>query len=159
MLESQLHPVSHPNSPDAKMNAALLLAKLEGEALRFELKSNERLEMIRRKTKPETKSQQCQKKLSQLRVQTAEIERELSLRKEVEAESKRHVAAVVKLQAANRTLAEQKAYDAEIRRGQILFANVVPENHPDDWRTQENPNVEIYRQQYPHPSGRISKKP
>jgi hypothetical protein len=104
------------------------------------------------------KAEELRTKLFQLRAQTAEIERELSLRKEVEAESQRHVAAVLKLQAANRTLAEQKAYDAEIRRGQILFANVVPENHPDDWRTQENPNMEIYRQQYPHPSGRIPKK-
>jgi hypothetical protein len=72
-------------------------------------------------------------KLFQLQAQTAEIERELDLRKQVEVESKRHIAAIMKLQAANRTHAEQKAYEAEIRRGQILFANVVPEAHPD-WR-------------------------
>jgi hypothetical protein len=48
-------------------------------------------------------------KLLQLRAQTEEIERELDLRKQVELESKRHAAATMKLQAANRTAAEQKA--------------------------------------------------
>ena len=53
--------------------------------------------------------------------------------KRLVAAEKRNLEVKMKLRAANRTLAEQKAYDAELRRGQILFANVVPENHPD-WR-------------------------
>jgi hypothetical protein len=132
------------------MDAALLLAKLEGEAdLRFEKESNEQqLEMVRRKTRPETKSQQCQKKLSQLRAQTAEIERELDLRERVEVESQRHLAATLKLRTANRTPAEQKAYDAEVRKGQILFANIVPENHPD-WR--EHARAEFLAKGSKHP--------
>jgi hypothetical protein len=140
------------------MDAALLLMKLEGEALRFEKKSNERLEMIRRKTRPETKSQQCQKKLSQLQAQTAEIERELDLRKRVEVESQRHLAATLKLRAANRTPAEQKAYDAEVRKGQILFANIVPENHPD-WREHARAEFLAKGSKYPPVQCRTGKKP
>jgi hypothetical protein len=139
------------------MDAARLLEKLEGEALRFELKSNERLEMIRRKTKPETKSQQCQKKLSQLQAQTAEMERELDLRKRVEVESQRHMTATMKLRAANRTPAEQKAYDAEVRRGQILFANIVPENHPD-WREHAKAEFLAKGSKYPPVHHRTGKK-
>ncbi len=71
--------------------------------------------------------------MRQLRARTAEIEEELELRTQVEHERERCRKAERALRAANLTMAERKAHDAEIRRGQILFANVVPENHPD-WR-------------------------
>ena len=72
--------------------AEKLVAKREGEAnLEFEGKWKTDWQKIgeRNARKPDTKSQQCRKQLSRLRVQTADIERELDLPKEVEAESKR----------------------------------------------------------------------
>lgn len=132
------------------MDAERLLTKLEFEADRAsEKKWNEqRLETIRRcQRKKETKAEQSRKTLHQLRARTAEIEEELRLRSQVEREQERFCKAERALREKNRTLAERKVYDAEIRRGQILFSRVVAEAHPD-WREQENPNAEIYRQQY-----------
>ena len=74
------------------------------------------------------------------------MECELEAIRQAEVESERHLATTMKLRAANRTPAEKKAYDAEIERGQILFSRVVAEAHPD-WRQQENPYAEYYRQQ------------
>ena len=68
-----------------------------------------------------------------VRARTAEIEMELDLRKQVELEQERNLAARMKLREANRTPAEKKAQAEETRRGQILFSRIVPENHPD-WR-------------------------
>jgi hypothetical protein len=78
------------------MRAERLVEKLQLEADReFERKwESDRQKIVERNArKPETKSQQCRKQLSQLRLQTAEMERELDLRKEVEAESRRNLEA------------------------------------------------------------------
>ena len=98
------------------------------ERVAFDRKRNEhRLEAIQFNTRyPETKSEQCRTKLLHLRAKTAEIEYELDLRKQVEAESKRHAVATMKLQAANRSMIEQKAHEA-------LSRISSPEQHPD-WR-------------------------
>jgi hypothetical protein len=94
----------------------------------------ERLEIVQRCARqPDTKAQQCQQQLSKLRSQMAGIERELELHKQVEVETLRNLDARMKLLEANRTPAEKQAYDAEIRRGQIAFSRIVPENHPN-WR-------------------------
>ena len=106
------------------------------ERVAFDRKRNEhRLEAIQFNTRyPETKSEQCRTKLLHLRAKTAEIEYELDLRKQVEAESKRHAVATMKLQAANRSMIEQKAHEAETRRFQIALSRISsPEQHPD-WR-------------------------
>jgi hypothetical protein len=95
-----------------------------------------------------TKYQQNIAKLRRLERETLTMATELEIGKRLEAAQKRNLEVKMKLQAANRSLTEQKAYDAERRRGQILFANVVAENHPD-WRSQPNPNLELYRKQYP----------
>jgi hypothetical protein len=120
------------------MRAERLVEKLQLEAdLEFKRKwTTDRQKIVERSVrKPETKSQQCRKQLSQLRANTAEIERELDLRKEVESESRRNLEARMKLLEANRSPEEKKAQAEEIRRGQILFSRIVPENHPD-WRAQ-----------------------
>jgi hypothetical protein len=59
----------------------------------------------------------------------------------------------MKLLEANRTPAEKKAYDAEIRCGQMLFSNVVEENSPN-WRSQPNSNLEFYQRQAGPPKGK-----
>jgi hypothetical protein len=141
------------------MKAERLYEKVMLEAERIDDRKwkEQRLEIVRRNTRqPETKSQQCRKQLSQLRVNTAEIERELDLRKEVEVESQRNLEARMKLLEASRTPAEKKAYDAEIRRGQLLFSRVVEENSPD-WRSQPNSNLEFYQRQMTTPSTFVKK--
>jgi len=96
----------------------------------------ERQEIIRLNTQqPETRAEQSRKKLRQLRARTAEIEDELELRAQVAHEQERFCKAERALREKNRTLAERKAQEEEIRRGQILFSRVCPENHPD-WRAQ-----------------------
>jgi hypothetical protein len=96
----------------------------------------ERLEIVQRNTRqPETKSQQCRKQLSQLRLQTAEVERELDLRKEVEAESQRNLEARMKLREANLTPTERKEREEETLRGRILFSKIIPELSPS-WREE-----------------------
>jgi hypothetical protein len=130
--------------------AQALYNKVQAQAERDWERQEEkqRLEIIRRNAQqPDTRYEQNIKRLSQLRRKTFEIECELKAIRQVEAASERHLAATMKLRAANRTPAEKKAYDAEIRRGQILFSRIVPENHPDDRRQQENPYAEYYRHQ------------
>jgi hypothetical protein len=117
---------------------------MKAERLLMQWQREAQLESIPRRT--ETKCQQCQTKLVRLQAQTAESERELALRRQGEVASQRHLAATMKLRAANRTAAERKAYDAEIRAGQIAFSNVVAEGHPD-WRLQEHSNLAFYSQQ------------
>jgi hypothetical protein len=130
-----------------------LVAKLELQAAEECRRQWEResLEIVQRNTRqPPTTSQNCRKQLTQLRTQTAEIELALKLRKEVETETKRNLQAKMKLLEAQRSPAEQQAYEAEIRRGQILYSRVVEENDPD-WRRQPLSNLEFYRQQTAKP--------
>jgi hypothetical protein len=155
MPELSRQPELLKNSPAKSMKAGKLLQKLEAEAdLAFKTEREaQNLEVVRRNTKqPLTKAEQSRKTLERLRSHTAEIEMELSLRDKVEVESKRNLEARMKLRAANLTPAERKAQAEEIRRGQIAFSHVVAEAHPG-WRTQENPNAEIYRQQYTPTNG------
>jgi hypothetical protein len=125
-----------------------LLMQLQREAdIRFQREvDNERQEVIRQNISPESKSDQCRRKLRELRAKTNAIEHELDLRHRVELESQRHLKATMALREANLTVAEKQARAEETRRGQILFSRIVPENHPD-WREQENPNLAFYRQQ------------
>jgi hypothetical protein len=131
------------------MNAEHLHAKLMLEAAQNEERQwyQERLELVERKARqPESKADQCRRKLRELRAKTNAIEYELDLRHRVELESQRHLKATMALREANMTVAEKQARAEETRRGQILFSRIVPENSPD-WRLQENLNAEIYRQQ------------
>jgi hypothetical protein len=148
MLASLLRLVSSRSFPDDNMTAEHLHAKLMLEAAQNEerLWHQERLELVKA-VQPQSKSDQCRRKLRELRAKTNAIEGELDLRHRVELESQRHLRATMALREANMTVAERQARAEETRRGQILFSRIVPENHPDDWRHQENPNAEIYRQQ------------
>jgi hypothetical protein len=131
------------------MNAEHLHAKLMLEAAQNEERfwHQERLELVERKARqPESKADQCRRQLRDLRAKTNAIEWELDIRYRVELESQRHLKATMALREANMTPAEKQARADETRRGQILFSRIVPENSPD-WRQQENPNAEIYRQQ------------
>src|SRR6202035_2116248 len=105
-----------------------LLAKLEFEADEKDW-NDRRLQAIRLQTKPVTRAEQSRKELYHLRARTAEIEEELNLRSEVEKEQERFCKADRALREKNRTPEERKAYDAEIRRGQISFSRIVAENH------------------------------
>lgn len=119
------------------MNAQRLLNKLELEADSEWVKNYKRqkLETIQRNvTQPETKVQQDRKKLHQLRSRTAQAEYELKLRAELEQEQQRCFTAERELRAANLTLAERKAQEAETRDFQIRLSRITsPEQHPD-WR-------------------------
>ena len=66
-------------------------------------------------------AEQSRKKLRQLRARTAEIEDELELRAQVAHEQERFCKAERALCEKNRTLAERKAQEEDIRKGQILF--------------------------------------
>jgi hypothetical protein len=73
------------------------------------------------------------RQLSNLRKQTAEAKFQLELDKQLETESKRCLAATMKLRESRLTAAERKARDEETRRGQILFSRLIPELSPS-WR-------------------------
>ena len=130
------------------MKAERLLMQLQREAvLRFQREvDDERQEVIRQNISPESKSDQCRRKLGELRAKTNAIEGELDLRHRVELQSQRHLKATMALREANLTVVEKQARAEETGRGQILFSRIVSENHPD-WREQENPNLAFYRQQ------------
>ena len=81
-----------------------------------------------------------------LRKKTSDLRCELDLRRRLKAEQDRYQLAAAELREANLTAEERRLRVEEIRRGQILFSRIVPENHPD-WRSQENSNAEFYRQQ------------
>ena len=92
------------------------------------------MQAIQLQTQPETKAEQSRKKLHRLRIHTAKIEMELSLRAQVEVESQRNLEARMKLRDANLTLTERKALEAETREFQIRLSRITsPEQHPD-WR-------------------------
>lgn len=85
------------------------------------------------KVTAEAKLEQGRRQLRQMRASRNAIEDELELKRELKVESDLLLASRMKLRAANLTAEERRLRDEEIRRGQILFARVVPENHPD-WR-------------------------
>jgi hypothetical protein len=93
-------------------------------------------------------------KLCRLERETRTMAAELEIGKRLAAAEKRNSEVKMQLIAANRTVAERKAYDAEIRRGQILFANVIPEAHPD-WREHAKA---AFGSQYPQVHYRTGKK-
>jgi hypothetical protein len=119
------------------MDAKKLLTKLEFEAERDWVKNwnKRKLETIQRcQTKPETKAEQSRKKLRRLRARTSEIEEELELRAKVATEQERCFKAEKELRAANLTMVERKAQEAETREFQIRLSRITSaEQHPD-WR-------------------------
>jgi hypothetical protein len=118
------------------MNAKRLYEKVMLEAERAADKQwkKERQELVQcRVRQPDSKSQQSQKQLSEIRSQTVAIERELALRKQVEVESKRNRDARLKLLEANMTPAERRARDEDIHKARVLYSKVCPELHPS-WR-------------------------
>ena len=128
------------------MDAEKLLAKLEFEA--EEKKWNEqRLQAIRRRIQPATRAEQSRKTLHHLRSRTAEIEEELHLRAQVEREQERCFKAERALKEKNRSLIERKAQAEETRQFQLQLSHIISSEHSPDWREQENPNAEFYRQQ------------
>jgi hypothetical protein len=152
--ESLLRPVSSRSFPDDNMRVENLHAKLMLEAAQNEerLWHQERLELIERK--PESRSDQCRRKLRELRAKTNAIEGELDLRHRVELESERHLKATMALREANLTVAEKQARAEETRRFQIGLSRITSaEQHPD-WRLQENSNLGFYRSQIPPGSKR-----
>jgi hypothetical protein len=153
MQVSLLRPVSSRSFLGDNMRAEHLHAKLMLEAAQNEerLWYQERLVLVKAR-QPESKSDQCRRMLRELQTKTSTIENELRLRREVELESDKHLKVTMAPREANMTVAEKQARAEETKRGQILFSRIVPENSPD-WRQQENPNAEIYRQQI-SPGGR-----
>ena len=114
----------------------MLLHKPQGEvglALERQWNEQQQQEDIRLAATQPTKAEQCRKKLFQPRAETAQIQMELDLRKQLEAESQRNLQPRMNLRDANRTPADKKAQAEEPRRGQILFSRILPENH-HDWR-------------------------
>ena len=71
--------------------------------------------------------------ISHLRKRTDDLRFQLELRQQLKLEQEPFLKESIKLREANRTPGERKAQAEEIRRGQIFFSGVVPENHPD-WR-------------------------
>lgn len=67
--------------------------------------------------------------------QTQNVRRELAVRDSLQKASEQYAKAAMELREANLTFEERQAKDAEIRRGQIAFSRIVPENHPD-WREE-----------------------
>jgi hypothetical protein len=137
----------------------MLLQKLQGEAdIAFQKEWKARNQkVVRLNAKhPPSKTEQSRARLFKLRKETREILTELELARQVEAENERYLEARLQQRKAKMTTDEKKAQAEETRRGQILFSRVVAENHPD-WREQENPNAEVYRQQYTPTNGRSPK--
>jgi hypothetical protein len=130
------------------MRVERLLAKmqLQAEEADRQQRQQRRYEAAYPTLKPEVQEEQKLDRLCNLRKQTADINFTLELDRQLEAESKRNLVATMKLRESRLTAEERKARDTETRRGQILLSRVVLENHPD-WKQQENPNAEIYRQQ------------
>ena len=110
----------------------MLLHKLQGEAdLALERQWNEQQqEGIRLAATQPTKAEQCRKKLFQPRAETAQIQMELDLRKQLEAESQRNLQPRMNLRDANRTPADKKAQAEEPRRGEILFSPYLAREPP-----------------------------
>lgn len=117
------------------MRMIQILKKLEADADRAADRERKemRLEAARLKNTPQAKARQRCRELSRLRFHTAEIRDELELKRQLETEMKKFVAASLELQEANFSVEERELRDAEIRRLQILFSKVCPEAHPD-WR-------------------------
>jgi hypothetical protein len=138
------------------MKVERLLMQLQREAdIRFQREvDDERQEVIRQNTQPESRSVQCRRQLRDLRQKTNAIEGELDLRHRVELESQRHLKATIALREANLTVAEKQARAEETRRFQIGLSRITSaEQHPD-WRLQENSNLGFYRSQIPPGSKR-----
>ena len=98
--------------------------QLQREAdIRFQREvDNERQEVIRQNISPESKPDQCRRKLRDLQAKTNAIEYELDLRHRVELESRRHLKATMALREANMTAAEKQARAEETRRFQITLS-------------------------------------
>jgi hypothetical protein len=112
-----------------------LIQKLEIDAYRAADREQKemRLEAARLKNTPQAKARQSRRELNRLRTHTAEIRNELELRRQMESEMKKFVAASLELQEANLSAQERELRDADTHRMQILFSKIVPEAHPD-WR-------------------------
>lgn len=130
------------------MKAERLLQKLQLQAaVASERERQERrYEAAHPTVKPEVQEDQKISRICNLRKRTNDIRFQLELDKQLKLEEEKLLKASVELREANMTSAERKARAEEVRRGQILFSRLVPENHPD-WRQQENPYAEFYRQQ------------
>jgi hypothetical protein len=70
-----------------------------------------------------------------LRKQAAEARFQLELDQQLETESTKCLEATMKLRESRLTPAERKAGAEETRRGQILFAKLIPELSPS-WREE-----------------------
>ena len=68
-----------------------------------------------------------------LRKETAEAKFQLELDRQLQAETKKNLAATMKLRQSRLTSEERRLRAAETRRGQILFSRLIPELHPD-WK-------------------------
>lgn len=117
--------------------AQKLSAKLELEAACAADKKwhEQRLQVVQCRNKAATRTEQSRKTLHRLRARTAEIKEELDLRAQVAHELEQFCKAQRALREKNRTVAERKAYDAEIQRGQLLFSKLIPELSPN-WREE-----------------------
>jgi hypothetical protein len=112
-----------------------LLFRLEWEQLdqRDRQLAAENMEMAQLQSSPEVRAARNRKKLSDLRHCTAALQDELKLKRELEAQRKRHAKAAVALKEANLTTEERRERDADTQRFQMLFSRICPESHPD-WR-------------------------
>jgi hypothetical protein len=135
------------------MKLESLLYRLKAEAYaKADRKWKEvRVDFVRRKMeKPPTVTEACRESARTLKRKTDEIWNEIRERRMLELAKDQHTRANVALLEANRTPAERKAQAEDVRDFQVRYSRLVPEASPD-WRSQENPFAEHYRQQMTSP--------
>jgi hypothetical protein len=139
------------------MKLERLLYRLEAEAhVKTDRQWNlDRLDLVKRKVpKQPTVTQSCRKKANALRIQTADVYDEIYERRLLEIAQDANTRANLKLLELNRTPAERAARDEEVREFQERYSAIVLEASPD-WRSQENPFAECYRQQMNSPGRKM----
>jgi hypothetical protein len=142
------------------MNLEVLLSKLQCEAEREADKNwkRVRLDLVKRKAKrPPTVTQSCRQRANALRIQTADIYDEIYERRLLEIAQDANTRANLKLLELNRTPEKRAARDEEVRDFQERYSTIVLEASPD-WRSQDNPFMECYRQQMSTPVEKANPK-
>jgi hypothetical protein len=133
-----------------------LVAKLQFQA---ELEQDKQMELERKGIvernvrKPETVTQACRRKVSDLRSKSEAFYEEVYQRKLLAIAEEQLTRANMALMQASRTPQERKELEEESLRGRILFSKIIPELSLD-WRSQKNSFAEYYRQQMTGPGGK-----
>ncbi len=107
--------------------------QLQAEAERREQRRQEREKAAYPVVTQKTRIDQGIDLICNLEQETKDIRLELAVRQGLKRASDQYAKAALALREANLTWEEKQARDSEIRRGQILFSRIVPENSPT-WR-------------------------